>query len=908
MSVWLMTVDKHDESNNYIKMVKPPTISPNPDKKSTENPINELSKSFKNIKLFDISQAGEINQNISSKLEELYNWNESLTWILAKNKQIQLLLSELLYDYSNYIWSDKERLKQQINQWGVSWTQAEVAGNYYEYLSINDNMEWFLNFLVSSDCLDDVLLPYFSLHNDKNWEIRFISEKDIKAKIKAAYNKKLFEDYTTDMHGADIKEIQHLNTMWALIKNKIDSVVYWYLSKNGDYDIWKNAEFIGTLNSLYERVDESKNRAKDLKYSEDQIFYMIRTSIKEYSRLLNLSDKHRTLKKTGDNVFDIQLRSYLFLYWKLFYGDKFIKDWKSLNDYEWELWKLLDAILAKDWFFKEWRKEGNEYNELEDARYKEWMDRDKMKNNSMRWRRAMRPSKKPEWPDFESIENGDFNVNEATWVEIAQEMWLWNELSDFKVNEKFVNSDAFKGRITFRKTCKEFFRERWEDLAKFKIKIGRLFRLNTQGYWLSINHDEWKTITDNLDNNEVNELKSLLNQFISKFNDNLKFVNDNVDHNKGIVDNTVKNHAIWAVIDNVKDMFQNIVDTNNAWVYISWFEFKENDAAKIDGNNLIMSGKFNWETLILKYDLKTGKLYMNAYISNIKDGGTPTIIIWDNSPNQPIWEIRPFQKVLDDFCLNPTESMSNEFYPRLRTDDNLQSNRKEDTDEWKNRLHRPRRNFRERERSREENKRKFQETCNTKINEIKLTIKKKVETKSVQNHSVSNLLKTLGIIPDSGDIENIKKFRWWNSPSDLYKIIQLITNEHNINTIDKFSKNMETLVNDYIWLEWGQNKDHQDKTVNKAPKIFDESNKQEYISTVRDNTKNFDTEYSHSNGKAQFNEEVNFWLLKLIEDNFTEGDYPNRKLSSNNMETFMEWLGAELDLETSFENIESTDS
>ncbi|MBR7036438.1 hypothetical protein IKI14_00790 [bacterium] len=74
-------------------------------------------------------------------------------------------------------------------------------------------------------------------------------------------------------------------------------------------------------------------------------------------------------------------------------------------------------------------------------------------------------------------------------------------------------------------------------------------------------------------------------------------------------------------------------------------------------------------------------------------------------------------------------------------------------------MHRPRRNFRERERSREENKRKFQETCNTKINEIKLTIKKKVETKSVQNHSVSNLLKTLGIIPDSGDIENIKKFR-----------------------------------------------------------------------------------------------------------------------------------------------------
>ncbi|MBR7036439.1 hypothetical protein IKI14_00795 [bacterium] len=46
--------------------------------------------------------------------------------------------------------------------------------------------------------------------------------------------------------------------------------------------------------------------------------------------------------------------------------------------------------------------------------------------------------------------------------------------------------------------------------------------------------------------------------------------------------------------------------------------------------------------------------------------------------------------------------------------------------------------------------------------------------------------------------------------------------------------------------------------MNKAPKIFDESNKQEYISTVRDNTKNFDTEYSHSNGKAQFNEEVNF--------------------------------------------------
>jgi hypothetical protein len=48
--------------------------------------------------------------------------------------------------------------------------------------------------------------------------------------------------------------------------------------------------------------------------NKDGIVWLIRNSLKEYARLINISEKVPRLVRTGDDVFDMQLRSYLYLY------------------------------------------------------------------------------------------------------------------------------------------------------------------------------------------------------------------------------------------------------------------------------------------------------------------------------------------------------------------------------------------------------------------------------------------------------------------------------------------------------------------------------------------------------------------------------------------------------------------
>ena len=89
----------------------------------------------------------------------------------------------------------------------------------------------------------------------------------------------------------------------------------------------------------------------------------------------------------------------------------------------------------------------------------------------------------------------------------------------------------------------------------------------------------------------------------------------------------------------------------------------------------------------------------------------------------------------------------------------------------------------------------------------------------------------------------------------------------------------------YIWLNWWKNSNHQDKTREVSKIIFDENNKQDCISYIRENTKYFSREYGMAQTANQFNGE-NFWILRIISEKFTSGDYPNRKLDSNKIKLF----------------------
>ncbi len=891
-------IDDFNKKEDASNLQKNPETNPVPEQAVSPDEIKELGLWYENL---------QKNPDFVSKLKNQYEWDKSLTWLLANNEQIQLLLDDILSNYWNYIRQDETVLKKVIekkknhesnNSIPEQWQIVEC---FEEYLLNNDSQEWFEQFLLSNWCIKGVILSYIQDHAvGTDWKINtdLISKNNIKAKIKAERHKKMYMDYNEQYGLEPNDKLEKLMNFWESVKNTVDWIVSEYLSKwMWDEQFLRSLEWL-LDNEFIKKIIKPSEKVEEMNESDqnyrEKVNFLLRNSIKEYSRLLNIWNENRTLQKTNDDkVFDTQLRSYLFLYWKIFYPDIFKSGWWKIEDYEWELWKILEAILVSDWKLdktenNEWK---NKYIQAEDkcrTGFRNIESHVRRSPRRPRWRNH--PEDKGDIQVMNNIENRNLDIQNASWVEIAQEMELWKSLEWFKMNETLQNSDMiFRGRTAFRKTCSEFIAKNWERLKKSGVRISDLFYFDNNNFGVAINNVKWKELEEKLGNTEFNEVKSLMNQFIREFNDNLKDINQNFDNKKEDVHNVVKEYAIWAVIDNVKDMFQNIIETSNEWDFLSWFEFDEKKSAKIENNNLIISGKFNWENLIIKYDLNNGSLYMNAYISRNESW---SIIVWDNSPKQKIWELKPFQGILDDFYESPTESMSNDVFPRIRRTWKPGSKPWENSNDERTRPRRsPRRGIEARKRMKEEHKRKLQEICGTKIDEINWNIKNVAESKTTQDFAVSNLLKTLNVMPESN---NLNKAINLEENSDLYKVVQTITNSEN-DDISYFSNYLWKLMK-YVWLKWWENNLlWQDKTTEDARFIFnngkeeediDENKNDDTICYLRKKTKNFNEEYKKMDGNVVFDSWSSFWILSVINEKFVEGTPPNWKLKKNIIEDF----------------------
>lgn len=815
------------------------------------------------------------NPNFIVNLINQYEWDNSLTGLLAQNEQIQLLLDDILSDYWNYIKQDETALRRIIqekkNNDPEEWSMVEC---FEEYLLNNDSQEWFEQFLLSNKCITNVILSYFN--GLINWETKelntnLISIKNIKAKIKSEWYKKLYTDYNEwydlkiDDHTSQLRDIGNL------FKNMADNLVSIYLNWSED------GNFLSTLEWFINNTRNNENFRQALE--SDHFNFLLRNSIKEYSRLIDTQSENLKLTKTNDRVFDAQLRTYLFMYWMLFYPDIFKSKWWSLDNYESDLWNILEAILIADWNLDgtENNEGENLYIQAERSLQTERRKRDKeMRQNALRMRRSGHDVDGNLDQILDRAENSNLDIQNASWVEIAQDMELWKSLNGFKMKESQYDADIiFTRKNVFKRTCRKYK----EVFNQFNLKISDIFALNNNDFSLAINQAKLKELTDTLDASRINEIKILINWFINEFNNSLEEIGREMEDKKEAVHNVVKEYAIWAVIDNIKDMFQNIVGTSSEWTYISWFEFNEKESAKIEDNKLILSGKFNWETLVIKYDLNNWELYMNSYISEISNN---TMVIWDKSPNLKVWELQPFQDILDSFYESPTESMSNDVFSKYVNTPTPQQRSGQDSNDGWERQHSPRKGIEARKRMREEHKQKIQQICGTKLEDISWNVKDQVETRTTQDYVASNLLKTLNIMPEYDDYDKIINIE---NSSDLYKTIQTITNSTN-EDINYFSNYLWKLMN-YIWLKWGKNNLFwQDKTTEDAKLIFNSNNSEKTVKYLRDKTGNFYDEYSNSNGKLLFDAWTTFGILGVINEKFVEWESPNWKLKRDRIDTF----------------------
>ena len=873
--------------------------NPEKTKEITNNSYNILpAEQIWNIDFWYASDKPK-NQRLVSHLNNSAEWNDSIEWRLAQNEQIQLLLSEVLSDYKNYISTDKENLKTLINQENAiikNEAQTEMIESMYEYMLTNDNESEFENFIMTRSI--NTIKMYLSSHTDENWKFSFISKNEIKARLKIDWFINLYKWYrekhteNSEALGKLEQELKQFNNVASYVKNSIDDWIKQYLW--WEYDKKELAEY---LKNFLTKLKENE-KLKGLIGSKDKnsIIWVIRYGIKEYARLLNISDDNPQLGESSDwdKVFDMQIRSYLYLYWLIAHSDKFTPE-KWLDDNE--LWEILKWILKSDWVIKDDWKDERGYMESEKKLREEQVKQDikRRRNARLSINPMQNKEQKSGWLWLKKLENSGIDIQNATWVEIVKDKNLWDQIVCFYRKEKKSEMEdmaiqrgvLMQTWITFTEKYKEIlnnYLENREDVKKFFF---------VWKYWPSFNSKEWGNFKDQRIKNhpendalELDNLKNTLLNFISEYEENVRKTWNFIDEKKDQAHETIRDYALGAVIDNIKDMFQNIIDTNNTWNFMNWFEFDEKESVRVENNCLLLSGKFNWETMNIKYDLNTWKLYMNSFINE----SSGRITIWSTKPDYEVWELKPFENILDDFYNSPTNSINNNVlsvtgnsYVSKKSNENTSWYQQEAQKSPPKAIH----NISEiRRKIKEEHKIKFQKMCWTKLDEIWWKIKYEVETKNTQISVTSDLLKTLGVVPEyeQWDGKSIN-FTWWDNPSDLYKIVQLITTQKNtIEELYTFSNYMKTFMG-YIWLNWWKNSNHQDKTREVSKIIFDENNKQDCISYIRENTKYFSREYGMAQTANQFNGE-NFWILRIISEKFTSGDYPNRKLDSNKIKLF----------------------
>lgn len=857
------------------------------------------------------------NKNLMSKLDSNSEWNSSIEWLLAQNEHVQLLLSEIISDYKKYIWKDKNQLKSLIKNENLHITedQSEMIESMYQYMLDNDSMQWFENFIVHNGI--SIIKSYLSTHID-NWKFKYLSKNEIKVRLKIGRFMDLYKWYR-EKHVEDSEalskletELAAINNVGSYVKNTIDNNIHKCLDK----EIWEDW-LVDNLEDFLQNV-KNNERLQDFIQgkNKDGIIWLIRNSLKEYSRLINISEKTPKLVKTGDDVFDMQLRSYLYLYGRITQPDKFTKEkWltieKRLNDVE--LWKILNAILITDWVIKDdWN---NKYLESEQNLRKSQIikDAERRKESRRKINSMQNINQKIEWWPVQE-KNKTLDIQNASWVEISQSEDLWNQISGFDRKDKQSGtSDLHLRRPVLMETWKSFIIENQGVLSKY-LNIDDIVKFfNVWENGVNFNNDEWenfkkKRITGN-PNGDISELdiiESRLQSFPNEYESNLEKAENIINDKKDQAHETIKNYAIGAVIDNIKDMFQNIIDTNNTWYFMKWFEFNDTESAKIENNCLLLSGKFNWEPMNVKYDLNTWKLYMNSFI-NEDEVSNNIIITWSTEPKFELWELMPFDSVLYEFYKAPTESMNDNVFSKIMNTSIPNRNQNISWWDWQESKPSPRPPVHKmseiRNKIKEEHKIKFQKMCWTKLDEISWKIKDKVESKSIREPIALKLLKSLGIMPEFGDYTT-KNLTWW---SDLNRIVQLITTQKNtVGDINTFSNYMEKFMN-YIWLNRWEDIGYQDKTREKSKIIFNENYRQENISYVRKNSKYFSHEYGMAKATNQFDGNSNFWILKIIEDKFTEWEYPNRKLSTQKISEFEKGLNSDISNVQYEENVKRTE-
>lgn len=508
-------------------------------------------------------------------------------------------------------------------------------------------------------------------------------------------------------------------------------------------------------------------------------------------------------------------------------------------------------------------------------------------------------------PNLESPQAQSIDPNNATWAEIASDAKLWEELDNYELDiEKSEQKSEWAKEAIFRKAYKEFIGSH-NDIKEIITQewMRRIFNIDSN----NIDKSEWEDfrahnpLLKNISPDEVEKIYNTLSSFSNAYKKSEEELNDKSSDMKVQINKTVKTHAIGAVIDNVRDIFGSLTewqDWNSElqnW-RIEWFKLANDKPVQKIWDNIIISGSFNGSDIKVRYELGSGKLFMNSFLQKL---GVNKISIWNEFLiNYQIWTIKPFNNVLNDYYkLPPRTPKKNSTHwippkkppredftePYKPTNDII----KDSWPKWKpmrmpswvpwiqSKINKDEIN------SRKEEAKKI---LNSQIDLIGEAIKKETESQAQKNSAINDFIKTFNL--DSNWEYESLDFNYW---SNLFDVIQIL-NESDSSSLEYFNNTFMPKVMKYSWLEWGRYNESQNKNNGKSEKIFEYKGDNENINYMKDKIKDFNSKQFV--WIANFESQHQLWFADLIKEKLTTWTQPNWKLDIWKMQNFIKNLQA----------------
>lgn len=532
-------------------------------------------------------------------------------------------------------------------------------------------------------------------------------------------------------------------------KEKIQQSIEDYMSK------WNN----NTINSLLRRLFPSNWQPLS---TDDQ-------KLLNYFKIYIQADNYQ---QTSEKKINIQDKRTLKENFKAFCS----VIWYKVDD--------VDEDLLKQW--KEKREQEYKKNREKIEEYNRSRNANRIEND--------RPNN-----TIDSDDNKSIDLKNASWAEIAKNANLWKNVPktfnpkldwflEWAKNKQLRNISFNIARTNFLKNNSFLFKKDGKDIGISSIltenKMHEIFDINSDTP--SVNVSKLNEFMGKIENSysvdEKEKIGTTLESFAEEFKNILYELTNDSNNIEDHIHETVNNHAIWAIIDNVKNIFLWMGENLKQWTNFQWFEFSENPA-KINEDDLIISWTLDGAAVRIRYNLRDGLLYMSSFIT--ETWKPPKITIWDSEPNDQIWSFITFDEILKNYYKSPV--------PTARDNNNSwYESDYQPISQWKkwNLMVRPQ-TYTEKNNSeeiRKETVSNFHKTLNQKIESIGVAVQDRMQSQSKINSVVTQFLKTFNILED-GQTEPINFEEWWN----LFKALQIIKNS-DTDTLGKFQEFMENLM------------------------------------------------------------------------------------------------------------------